>query len=197
METEAPELDQLLAAAMRARDAIDRVEWVRAALRWIEKDLADAADSEGIARAHTRMRFLLQVSERDTDGGRAVRAALTGLLNDLDLEQLMAVGAIPRRAGFMTELYERCLAAVLPQPDFRKEPALLIGALLGARRTIAWIDLLPAEDARRVALTLCRTRVSRETGSATRLGDADAGFRSPGGRPCVRYAPALCRQQRA
>src|SRR5512134_3453619 len=90
VDSEAPELDQLLAAAMRARDAIDRVEWVRAALRWIEKDLADTADSEGTARAHTRMRFLLQVSERDTDGGRAVRAALTGLLNDLDLEQLMA-----------------------------------------------------------------------------------------------------------
>ena len=150
VETEAPELDQLLAAAMRARNAIDRVEWVRAALRWIEKDLDDAADSEGIARAHTRMRFLLQVSERDTDGGRAVRAALTGLLDDLDLEQLMGVGAIPRRAGFMTELYERCLAAVLPQPDFRKEPARLIGTLLGGR-TVAWIDLLPGEDARRVA----------------------------------------------
>jgi site-specific recombinase len=151
VQTEAPELDQLLAAAMRARNAIDRADWVRAALRWIEKDLADAADSEGIARAHTRMRFLLQVSERETDGGRAVSAALTGLLDDLDLEQLTAVGAIPRRAGFMTELYERCLAAVLPQPDFRKEPALLTGMLLGAPRTVAWIDLLPAEDARRVA----------------------------------------------
>ncbi|MCU0768520.1 MAG: site-specific recombinase [Burkholderiaceae bacterium] len=146
-----PELDQLLAAALRAAAPTERIEWLRSALRWIEQDIDDVADSDGIARAHTRVRFLLQVADRDSDGGRAVRATLAGLVDDLDLEQMTAVGAIPRRAGFMTELYERCLALLLPQPDFRQEPALMIGRLLGKERTIAWIDLLPGEDARRLA----------------------------------------------
>jgi len=33
---ETPELDQLIAAAIRARSYIERIEWTRSALRWIE-----------------------------------------------------------------------------------------------------------------------------------------------------------------
>jgi site-specific recombinase len=154
--TETPELDQLIAAAIRARNTIDRIEWTRSALRWIEKDIRDDLSDADIGRAHTRVRFLLQVAERDTDGGRAVREVLATLLEDLDLEQIASVGGLPRRAGFLHELQERLLALVLPQPDFRHESATLVGALLGRRRTMAWIDLLPGEDARRLARLFVR-----------------------------------------
>lgn len=146
-----PEFDRLLADAMAARDYPARVEWLRSALRWIEKDLRGPDDADGLARAQTRLRFLLQVGERDSDGGRAVRATLDALLADLDIEHLMAVGAIPRRAGFTTELYERVIAKVLPQPDLRLEPEVLTTTLLGEPATAAWIGRLPAEEARRLA----------------------------------------------
>lgn len=165
-----PELDRLLAGAMAAKDYPARVEWLRGALRWIEKDLRGPDDAEGIARAHTRLRFLLQVGERDSDGGRAVRATLDALLADLDIEHLIAVGAIPRRAGFATELYERCMAKVLPQPDFRLEPEVLATTLLGEPATAAWISRLPAEDARRLARLmmgpLTTAQLDGELGSA-------------------------------
>ncbi len=151
VRAEAPELDQLLAAALRASNAIQHVAWTRSALRWIEKDLKAPGDSDGIARAHARLRFLLQMVDRATDGGRAVRGVLSGLLAEIDFEQLTAAGGIPRRSGFLKELYERCLAAILPQPDYRAEPALLVGTLLGRAKTMAWIDLLPSEDARKMA----------------------------------------------
>jgi site-specific recombinase len=154
--TETPELDQLIAAAIGARNYIDRIEWVRSALRWIEKDIGDDLADADIGRAHTRVRFLLQVTERETDGGRAVRAALSNLLADIDLEQIASTGGIPRRAGFLHELQERLLALVLPQPDFRHESATLASTVLGRRRTMAWIDLLPGEDARRLALLFVR-----------------------------------------
>ena len=146
VRAEAPELDQLLAAALRAANSQQRVEWTRSALRWIEKDLSEPGDSEGIARAHTRLRFLLQMVDRETDGGRAVRGVLSGLLAEIDLEQLTAAGGIPRRSAFLKEFYERCLAAILPQPDYRAEPALLVGQLLGRARAMAWVDLLPSDD---------------------------------------------------
>jgi len=148
---ETPELDQLIAAAIRARSTIERIEWTRSALRWIEKDLGAEVTDAALARAHTRVRFLLQVSERDTDGGRAVREVFSRLAEDLDLEQFASAGGIPRRAGFVRELWERCLALVLPQPDFRREPSTLASVVLGRRQTMAWIDLLPGEDARRLA----------------------------------------------
>jgi len=152
----APELDQLIASAIRAGNYIERIEWIRSAMRWIEKDLVATVDDAGIASAHTRVRFLLQIAERESDGGHAVREVLSKLTEDLDLEQLAAVGGIPRRAGFIRELHERCVAAVLPQPDFRREPAALAGAVLGRSRTMAWIDLLPGEDARRLARLFVR-----------------------------------------
>jgi len=39
------------------------------------------------------------------------------------------------------------LALVLPQPDFRREPSTLASVVLGRTRTMAWIDLLPGEEA--------------------------------------------------
>jgi site-specific recombinase len=167
---EAPELDQLIAAAIRAGSYIERIEWTRSALRWIEKDIGTEATDPGIARAHARVRFLLQVTERETDGGRAVRDVLSELAEDLDLEQFSSVGGIPRRAGFVREFWERCLALVLPQHDFRREPATLASAVLGRPRTMAWIDLLPGEDARRVARLFGRADPAAST--ALELGAA-------------------------
>ena len=39
---ETPELDQLIAAAIRARSYIERIEWTRSALRWIDVPLTDS-----------------------------------------------------------------------------------------------------------------------------------------------------------
>jgi site-specific recombinase len=46
---------------------------------------------------------------------------------------------------------------VLPQQDFRHEPATLASAVLGRPRTMKWIDLLPGEDARRLARLFAST----------------------------------------
>ena len=99
---EAPELDHLQVAGARASTPAQRVEWVRGALRWIEKDFGSRAAPGGIARAHTRLRFLLQTVDRDTDGGRALRAVLTGLLADINLEQLTAVATAADYDGVRT-----------------------------------------------------------------------------------------------
>jgi hypothetical protein len=66
VEAEAPVLDALLARAARAGSYADRVDWVRDALRWIGQDVNDARDEAGIARAHARVRFLLQLAARGT-----------------------------------------------------------------------------------------------------------------------------------
>jgi site-specific recombinase len=151
VDAEAPVLDALLAQAARAASYADRVQWVRDALRWIGQDMRGAHDGTGIARAHARVRFLLQLAARGTTAGTAARRLLSQLLADLDLEQLATELGILRRAGFIKELYERLLAAMLPRPDSRNEPAMLAARLLGHPGTMAWIDLLPAEQAGQVA----------------------------------------------
>lgn len=147
VEAEAPELDALMARAAHAANYADRVEWVRDALRWIGQDVLGAADEAGIARAHARVRFLLQLTRRGTPAGQAVAQLLARLLAELDVEHLATSGGIPRRSGFLKELYERALAFVLPNPDYRHDASSLTAGLLGHPRTMAWIDLLPAEQA--------------------------------------------------
>ncbi len=144
-------LDALLAQAAAASSYGDRVEWVRAALRWIGQDIAHPGDEAGIGRAHARVRFLLQLAARETAAGTAVRRLLAQLLREIDIEQLATSGGIPRRAGFVRELYERVIAAFLPRPDYRHEATELAARLLGHPHTMAWIDLLPAEQATQVA----------------------------------------------
>jgi site-specific recombinase len=151
VEAEAPVLDALMAQAGRASSYADRVQWVRDALRWIGQDVAGQNDEAGIARAHARVRFLLQLAVRGTPSGQAVRQALAQLPMEIDIEQLATNGGIPRRAGFVKELYERVLAAVLPIPDYRHDATALAASLLGHPRTMAWIDLLPGEQAGQLA----------------------------------------------
>jgi site-specific recombinase len=97
------------------------------------------------------VRFLLQLAGRESETGGRLRAVLAGLLTDLDIEQMLATGGIPRRAGFIKEGYERLLAKILPRPDYQHDANTVATGVLGRRRTIAWIDLLPATDATRVA----------------------------------------------
>jgi site-specific recombinase len=151
VEEEAPVLDALLMKASRAENYAERVEWVREALRWIGKDIGDPRDEAGIARAHARVRFLLQLAARGTATGQAVGRLLARLLGEVDLEQLAISGGVPRRSGFVKELYERVLAAFLPRPDYRHEPTALAATLLGHPRTMAWIDLMPGEQAGQLA----------------------------------------------
>jgi site-specific recombinase len=196
IEEEAPELDRLLARAAAARGYAMRVEWVRDAVRWIEKDLSSPDDSADIARAHARVRFLLQLAERQTAAGDHLSGVLAGLLSDTDVEQLVATGGIPRRAGFIKEGYERLLAKLLPRPDYTHDAATLATGLLGRPQTIAWIDLLPAADAVRLAQLFhdevsadrCRPQIARR---------CCARVRSTSRRPCVRDAAAVCEHQRA
>ena len=151
VEEEAPVLDALLMKATRAATYAERVEWVREALRWIGQDIGDPHDEAGIARAHARVRFLLQLAARGTAAGQAVGRLLAQLLREVDLEQFATNGGVPRRSGFMRELYERVLGLILPRPDYRHDPTALAASLLGHPRTIAWIDLLPGEQAGQLA----------------------------------------------
>ena len=151
VEEEAPVLDALLRQAASAASYGDRVDWVRAALRWIGQDITRPDDDAGIGRAHARVRFLLQLAARETAAGTGLRRLLAQLLREIDIEQLATIGGIPRRSGFVKELYERVVAAILPSPDYRHEATALATRLLGHPHTMAWIDLLPAEQAAQVA----------------------------------------------
>ncbi len=151
IESEAPELDALVRAATTIKNDRDRVEWLRGALRWIEKDLRGPDDEEGIGRALARVRFLVQLVERGTDAGAAVRSVLTGVMKALDVEELTASGGIPRRGGFLREAYERVLALFLPIPDVHHDAASLTAELLGAPTTLAWLDRVSDVDATRLA----------------------------------------------
>ena len=108
IEEEAPELDRLLARAAEGSGYATRVEWVRDAIRWIEKDLASRDYSAGIGRAHARVRFLLQLAERQTAAGEHLRGVLAGLLNDTDVEQMVATGGKIGRAS-CRERVSRCV----------------------------------------------------------------------------------------
>ena len=93
-EDEAPELDRLLAQAAEAKTFADRVEWLRGAIRWIEKDLEEPDDTAGISRAHARVRFL---------------HALAPVSDTLREQQESQVGALPHRVQQFDQPLDRRL----------------------------------------------------------------------------------------
>lgn len=144
----APELDRLLIPCQPSTYAT-RVEWLRDLLGWIGKP-ASLFTTRQASVAHARVRFLLQLMERDTAAGQALVLNLATLLEEADAEKLCLLGGIPQHPGLWHELYERILHKCLPRPDYQHDALTLIGTVLGGRDTALWLDSLPDSDARRL-----------------------------------------------
>ncbi len=146
-------LDALLAHAPAKAAYGDRLQWLVALLGWVLRPGAPAVgeDAERRHPATTRLRFALQVLDRNPEWKRAVATTLRSTVRDLDALELFCETGLPREASFLAEALERIAVRLLPADPFRAELGTALLALFPEERHADWLESLDDETLGRIA----------------------------------------------
>jgi site-specific recombinase len=148
------QLDTLIAHADPLASLEDRNAWLIELGYWWRSD-DRISDRLGFRspRRNTRLRYLLQVLERDEQRRGPVVETLRSIFRDLDGVSLLCDTGLPQHAGFWAELRERSVARLIPATPNTREWGSLLSQLFPTRRDVEWLEGLDADTwARIVAL---------------------------------------------
>ncbi|VVE02568.1 site-specific recombinase transmembrane protein [Pandoraea iniqua] len=152
------QLDELLAHADPAAPLAVRNQWLIELAHWVQKrgSLANEARAEGEAvryRPHTRLRYLLQMLDRNPAWRLPVARTLRSVINDSDAISLLCDTGMPVRPGFWGALAERIEKALIPPPPTRRDLSALCSLMFPDGDAADWIgDMPPALLADLIAL---------------------------------------------
>jgi site-specific recombinase len=145
------QLDALLAIADKKAPYPDRSEWLIELAHWIRRGRAveptdsDAqADSRSIP-AHTRIRYLLHVLDRNPAWKANVAGILRALLRESDGLSLLCDAGMPVHSGFFGALSERLEASLIPPAPNRRDLTAIVTLMFASPRDAEWIDALPTD----------------------------------------------------
>ena len=151
------QLDVLLAMADEKASYAERSEWLIELAHWIRRRgsmQADAvADGDAAARpvsAHTRVRYLLQVLDRNPAWKSNVAGILRAVLRESDGISLLCDAGMPVHSGFVGALIERIQASLIPPAPNRRELGVLFTLMFTSTADADWIETLPADLLERI-----------------------------------------------
>ncbi|MGH8780621.1 site-specific recombinase [Paraburkholderia sp.] len=146
------QLDALLAIADADAAYAERSEWLIELAHWIHRggnvqaDPSDANDDAPRAvPAHTRVRYLLHVLDRNPVWKANVAGILRGLLRDSDGISLLCDAGMPVHSGFFGALFERAQSSLIPPAPNRRELSALFTLMFTSTHDAEWIASLPAD----------------------------------------------------
>jgi len=144
------QLDELLAHADPAAPLAVRNQWLIELAHWVQKRgaIANEVRGEGEAaryRPHTRLRYLLQMLERNPQWRLSVARTLRSVINESDAISLLCDTGMPVRPGFWGALAERIEKALIPPPPTRRDLSALCSLMFPDGDAADWIAALPAE----------------------------------------------------
>jgi site-specific recombinase len=157
------QLDWLLAQADPAAPLAVRNEWLMELGYWLRRRTPGAAvaadpvmqrqdgapahamtvsDTSGSYSEHARLRFLLQVMDRNPVQAARVSATLRSILKDNDARSLFADTGMSARPGLVGELIARLHARLLPIAPNQAELAVVFALLFISERDAEWVAAL-------------------------------------------------------
>ncbi len=138
------QLDTILAAADPEAPLADRNVWLIELVYWIRRDdaMGGKAAADRSRPEHVRLRYLLQVLERNAP--LAVRFARTvcSVVRDNEPTNLLCDTGVASHPGFWGELVERLQSRLLPPPPNRSDLAALFTLVFVDGRDADWIEAL-------------------------------------------------------
>ncbi|WP_233828258.1 site-specific recombinase [Paraburkholderia sp. ZP32-5] len=145
------QLDALLAIADKNAPYAERSEWLIELAHWIRRGrtvrpaAADAQESDApLANpAHTRIRYLLHVLDRNPAWKANVAGILRALLRESDGLSLLCDAGMPVHSGFFGAVFERFEAALIPPAPNRRDLAAIVTLMFGSGHDADWIETLP------------------------------------------------------
>jgi site-specific recombinase len=144
------QLDVLLAMADAGASYTARSEWLVELAHWLRRsgtlqaDSADGAAPRSFAE-HTRLRYLLNVLDRNPAWKANVAGILRAVLRESDGMSLLCDAGMPVHSGFVGALIERVQTLMIPPAPNRRELGALFTLMFTASHDAEWIDALPIE----------------------------------------------------
>ena len=129
-------LDWLVTGAAPEAPLPERLAWLEAVVAWIR------TRGEG-ATPETRLRFLLQVLQRNPDSRQKVARTLRATLAELSSVALLCETGLPRAHAFLQELGGRLAAKLLPAPPVAPDLSTLFTRLFPRAEDADWVANLP------------------------------------------------------
>ncbi|WP_153101310.1 site-specific recombinase [Paraburkholderia hayleyella] len=146
------QLDALLAIADKNAPYAERSEWLVELAHWLHRGGAlqtDTPESDANASrpipAHTRVRYLLHVLERNPAWQANVAGILRALLRESDSLSLLCDSGMPVHSGFFGALSERFQSALIPPAPNRRDLTAIFTLMFTSEQDAEWIAALPAD----------------------------------------------------
>jgi site-specific recombinase len=136
-------VDYLVAAARADAPAAERLEWLEQAAAWIRARGRGGEVEGGAASPSVRLRFLVQVLERNPERRAEVARMLRVTLRELNAVPLLCETGLPRANAFFQELGGRIAAKFLPAPPASPDLATLFLRAFPDESDADWIAALP------------------------------------------------------
>ena len=142
------QLDALLAIADKTARYPDRSEWLIELAHWIHRGRAVHPEQPGTASpspAHTRIRYMLNVLDRNPAWKSNVAGILRALLRESDGLSLLCDAGMPVHSGFFGALFERLEASLIPPAPNRRDLRAIVTLMFSQERDAEWIANLPTD----------------------------------------------------
>lgn len=154
-----PQLDVILSNADPQAPLAERNLWLVDLGRWLNRPDGEPADGEPAQDAasdprHARLRYLLQVLERNPAIAARTAATLRSVLVDNDPTALLCDTGVASRPGFWGELWRRVVAWMLPPTVNQGDMSGLFTLLFRRAGDAQWIESLDDETLARVRALL-------------------------------------------
>jgi site-specific recombinase len=136
--TELVGLDWIVSGARADAPLADRLEWVEHLAVWVRTRTGDATPA-------TRLKFFLQILDRNPDRKRDVAALMRATFGELSGLALLCETGLPRANAFLQEFITRVAAKMLPAPPRAPDFATLLHRAFPDEEDADWIATLPVE----------------------------------------------------
>jgi site-specific recombinase len=133
------QLDSLLAQADPTAALATRNEWLMELGYWLRRPTPATTEPTSSFSEHTRLRFLLQVLDRNEAQANRFAATLRSILKDNDARSLFADTGMAARPGLFGELVSRIHARFLPVAPNQAELSIVFALLFISDRDAEWV----------------------------------------------------------
>ncbi|GGA26172.1 site-specific recombinase [Dyella nitratireducens] len=144
------QIDALLAHADPRAELAVRNEWLVEVSHWLHREGTIARDAEQPDQApkyppHVRLRYLLQLLDRNPEWKTRVALTVQGIVHDMDAMALLCDSGMPAHSGFTGALIERLQDSLIPIAPNSRDLSNLFTLMFPSADDARWVAELPRE----------------------------------------------------
>lgn len=146
------DLDALLDRANPEDPLEDRLHWAVELMQWVRYQvvLKDYSEVANTRLPSTRIRFLLQLLDRNPVWKQRTAVTMRSILRDLDCLDLFVESGLPQATGFFSELRHRVMTKIMPERPLSDGLGSLFQAMFPSQDDADWIRSLEPEIVDRI-----------------------------------------------